>query len=321
VKLVLLFPGQGSQEIGMGADLGAAGLLAEASEALGEDLAAVVAGGPADQLTRTLYAQPAVVAVSLAALHALRAAAAERGIELDPLAVAGHSVGELAAMAAAGAFDEATILRLVVERARAMERACVEVQGGMAAVLGLEAEAVEQACRTAAEATGEVAEPANYNASHQIVIAGTLAALEAAGAEAQRLGARGVVPLKVAGPFHTSLMRGAAETFAPFVHSVHVAPPPTPVVLNFSAQETRDPAQLREELCLQVAQPVRWAQTMTRCVELGAEAFVELGPGQVLSGLARRAARGVPTFNVQDRASLESTLESLATLQSAVPVR
>ena len=301
----------------MGADLGAGTLFAEASRALGEDLAAVVHGGPADRLTRTLYAQPAVVAVSLAALRALRAAAAERGFGLDTVAVAGHSVGELAAMAAAGAFDEASILRLVVERARAMERACVEVQGGMSAVLGLETDAVEHACRTATAATGEVVEPANYNAPNQVVIAGTVAALHAAGMEAQRLGARGVVALKVAGPFHSSLMRGAAEAFAPFVHAGQVISPRTPVVVNVSARETRDPATLREELCLQVAQPVRWAQTMARCVELGAEAFIEVGPGQVLSGLARRAARGVPTYNVQDRASLEATVEALAGMHAA----
>ena len=322
MKVVLLFPGQGAQYVGMGAELrscdpAAAAIFEQASCALGFDLADVCEHGPADVLTRTLYAQPAVVATSLAALAALGHALERQGLLLDLLTVAGHSVGELAAMAAAGAFDVASIMHLVAARARAMERACLEVAGGMAAVLGLEAERVADACRAAMSATGETVEPANYNAPDQVVIAGTRRALAAAAQELERMGARRVLPLNVAGPFHTPLMRPAAVEFAGHLRSAEVRPPHTSIVLNGTGREATAPAALRAELAAQVAAPVQWARSMARCAELGVEAFIEVGPGQVLSGLARRAARGVPTFNVQDEASLEATLNGL-TLRSVV---
>jgi len=326
VKLVLLFPGQGAQYVGMGAELraacpDAARVFEQASEALGIDLVALCERGPAESLTRTLYAQPAVVATSLAALAAFRATVAQCGLSITPVAVAGHSVGELTAIAASGACDVPTILRLVAERARAMERACAEHDSGMAAVLGLEEAAVRDACAAASAQTGEPVEVANYNAPDQLVIAGTARALSQASEEVQRRGARRVVPLKVAGAFHTSLMRGAAAAFAPHVRMAPLQPPQVPVVLNTSGQEVTSAEALRVELEAQIASPVRWAQSMARCAELGAEVFVELGPGQVLSGLARRVVRGAQTLNVQDTASLAATLDALERLGARWPAR
>jgi [acyl-carrier-protein] S-malonyltransferase len=319
MRLIWLFPGQGAQYVGMGAELRAASpdaadVFDAAGEALGYDLAALCAIGPAETLGRTLHAQPAVVATSLAALAALRAAARRRNLDLQPCAVAGHSVGELAAMAASEAFDVATILRLVAARARAMEDVCAVASGGMAAVLGLDEGQVVQACAVAAAQTQEAAAVANFNAPDQLVVAGTARGLAVATAESERRGARRVVPLKVAGAFHTPLMQPAVAAFAPAVRAADARPARVPVILNTSARDATQPDELRTELERQLALPVRWSQTMARCAALKPDAFVELGPGQVLSGLARRAVRGVPTLNVQDAASLEATLEALACL-------
>ncbi len=319
MRLALLFPGQGAQYVGMGQDLLEAGaeVFEAASEALGTSVVELCRDGPLERLTRTLHAQPAVVAVSLAALSALRRESAARDIPLEPVVAAGHSVGELAAISAADGLDLETTFRLVVERATVMDRACAELNGGMAAVIGLEAALADQACRTAAAQSGEVVEAANFNAADQTVIAGSVAGLAAASAEATRLGARRVIPLKVAGPFHTSLMQGAADAFATRVRLAEFREARITVVLNGSAREATSPDALREELAVQIARPVRWADSMARVAALGIDAAVELGPGQVLSGLARRLLPGTPTLNLQDRATLTTTLYALARLRDA----
>jgi [acyl-carrier-protein] S-malonyltransferase len=322
IRLVLLFPGQGTQHVGMAADLaGARRLWEDASPLLDEDLAEACLSGPPETLTRTLFAQPAIVGASLAAAAALFDALGERRVQTQVIAVAGHSVGELAAMSVAGAFDASTAMHLVVERARTMERACTGNVGGMAAVLGLPAAAVEQACEEAAAEAGEVVEPANYNAADQVVIAGTPAALQAASRAADRLGARRVLPLKVAGPFHSSLMREAAAEFGAIVRQTDMRSARTPVVLNGSARAATTADELRAELEVQIARPVRWSESMARCAELGVDAFVELGPGQTLSGLAKRAVPGVRVFSIQDQASLAVALDGLQHVRSLTAVR
>jgi [acyl-carrier-protein] S-malonyltransferase len=255
----------------------------------------------------------------LAALGAVRQLAAERGLELRPVAVAGHSVGELAAMAAVAVFDTPTVLRLVVARARAMEAACAGLDGGMTAILGLDAAAAEAACASGRAESGEQVAVANYNAPDQFVIAGTAAGLAATAQAAQRLGAKRLVPLKVAGPFHTALMADAAAAFAPYVRRAEIRPATAPVILNVSAQPATEPHALRAELEQHIAAPVRWSQGVARSAELGVDAFLELGPGQVLSGLAKRQAKGVPTLSVQDTAGIGPALDVLARLAAEAP--
>lgn len=308
--LALVFPGQGSQAVGMGKDLAdrfpeARAALEEADQVLGFPLTRLCFEGPEEELRRTENTQPAILAVSIAALRALEARAS-----LSPAMAAGHSLGEYSALVAAGAIAYPDALRAVRARGGFMQAAVPERVGAMAAVLGLDAAAVEQACAEAAQ--GEVVSPANLNGPDQTVISGHAGAVERAAALCKQRGARRVLPLPVSAPFHCSLMEPAAKRMAAVLERLPVAAPRFPVVSNATAEPNADPGRVRALLLEQITAPVRWSESVRRMIAAGVDRFVELGPGQVLAGLVRRISRDVRVVSVQDAASLESSLEVLA---------
>lgn len=260
----------------------ARGWFALADRVTGQPISRLCAEGPLDRLTETDIAQPAVVVTSLAALTVLR-----EQIEFEPAAVAGHSVGEFAAYVAADVLDAADALRLVGVRAQAMAEACKSVDGSMAAVIGLDELALRAACSEACLEDSQV-EVANLNAPGQLVVSGARDAIGRVSQTARARGARRLLPLNVGGPFHSVYMRPAAEALSRALEQVQFRSASVPVVLNASAEATQAPARLRHELAVQVYSPVRWVETLQRLSALGCDQFLEVGPGQILSGLVRR---------------------------------
>jgi [acyl-carrier-protein] S-malonyltransferase len=284
-----------------------------ADRVTGLPISSLCADGPKEALTQTDVAQTAIVVTSLAA-----AAVLEETLGAPPpsvLAVAGHSVGELTALCWAGALDLETTLRLVCDRGRLMGRDSAASNGTMAAVLGLEEARLDEICREAstAEATVQIA---NVNAPGQIVLSGERRAIEAASKLALAAGARRVLPLAVGGPFHSRYMEAASRDFGTLVRSARFTAPRVPVVLNTSAQPTTDPRAIAEELAVQIVSPVRWEATLHRLAGLGCSTFVELGPGQVLTGLVRRT---LPEAQATSAGTAESIAE-MARLWSPIVV-
>jgi [acyl-carrier-protein] S-malonyltransferase len=268
---------------------------AEADEALGEPLSRLVWDGPEASLMLTENTQPAILTASIAAYRVLEA----EGLAGAAAFVAGHSLGEYSAHVAAGTFSFADAIRTVRQRGRFMQEAVPVGTGAMAAILGLDEAKVMQACVDAAE--GEIVSPANLNGAGQVVIAGARAAVERAGARAKELGAKRVVPLAVSAPFHCSLMKPAEDRLAPILRSIKTHTPRIPVVANVDAAPTRDGASAVEALIRQVSSAVRWEESVRRLASEGVTAYVEVGPGNVLSGLIRKihkeagvAAAGAP---------------------------
>jgi len=275
----------------------------EADAALGEELSRMIFEGPEDQLTLTENAQPAILAVSIAAYRLLES----RG--LTPDYVAGHSLGEYSANVAAGTFAFADALSVVRRRGRYMQEAVPVGQGAMAAILGLDAAAVAQACQEAAQ--GDVVSPANLNGAGQVVIAGSRAAVERAGVRAKALGARRVVPLPVSAPFHCALMKPAQERLAPELRALDAHDPRVPIVANVDAEPKRDARSAIEALVAQVSSPVRWEAVVRRLASEGITTYVEVGSGTVLSGLVRqihREATSVGFGSPDDLAAVESSI-------------
>jgi [acyl-carrier-protein] S-malonyltransferase len=267
-----------------------------------------IAHGPIETLTETRYAQPAVVATSLAGWVVLRERLDQAGVG-PPAFSAGHSVGEIAALVAAGVCTIETALQLVAHRSQLMEEACQQVEGTMAAVLGSEAGALGELCREASQATGTTVVLANLNAPDQLVVSGHRAAILWL---QEQHGARRVRLLKVGGPFHSPYMEPAAARFGRAVAEAELGVAQVPVVLNQTANPTTDPAALRQELTTQLAAPVRWADSLQTMATAGCDLFIAGGPGNVLSGLVRRTLPGARAINVSDASGLEQAVAALS---------
>jgi len=308
----LVFPGQGSQAVGMGKALAdaypeAAAVFAEVDDALGEKLSAIIFDGPADALTLTRNTQPALMAVSIAALRALTA---NGPLPSSITYLAGHSLGEYAALAAAGSLTLADTARLLRLRGEAMQRAVPPGEGAMAAILGLDAAAVREAAAEGS-APGELCELANDNGGGQIVISGHKAAVERAQAAAKAKGAKRTVPLPVSGPFHSSLMAPAAREMADVLASVAIVAPSVPVVANVTARPHEGPDAIRQRLVEQITGTVRWQESVAWMSGAGVTRFVEVGAGKVLSGLVKRISPEAEAATVgtpEDVAAVAPTL-------------
>jgi [acyl-carrier-protein] S-malonyltransferase len=294
MSIAFVFPGQGSQTVGMGKALAdafapARQIFAEVDDALGEKLSAIIWDGPADALTLTENAQPALMAMSLAVVRVLEA---EAGLDLkrDAKFVAGHSLGEYSALAAAGALSLADAARLLRTRGRAMQKAVPVGTGAMAALIGLD---LDQVVAVAAEAAqGQVCQAANDNGGGQIVVSGDKAAVERAAAIAKAKGAKRAIILPVSAPFHCSLMQPAADVMAQALAAVAIKAPAVPLVANVLARAISDPAEIVRRLVEQVTGTVRWRECVSFMAGEGVTTFYELGAGKVLSGLGKRIAEG-----------------------------
>jgi [acyl-carrier-protein] S-malonyltransferase len=307
--IAFVFPGQGAQKVGMGKALADAfpvcrETFEEADAALGEALSTLCFAGPEDRLQLTENTQPAILAVSVAACRL----AESRGVR--PAFAAGHSLGEYSAHVAAGTLSFADALRTVRRRGQYMQQAVPVGEGAMAAILGLDADAVAAACRdAAAETPGRVVSPANINAPGQVVIAGHHDAVARAGALAKEKGAKRVIPLAVSAPFHCALMKPAEERLAPELRALTAKDPSIPVVANVDAEPKRDVRSAIEALVQQVSSPVRWDGVVRRLIAEGVTRFVELGPGTVLAGLIRKIDRSVTVVSVEDPEGVSALTE------------
>lgn len=310
MALAFVFPGQGSQSIGMSSDLAekfnvVKHTYEDASDALGYDLWQMVCSGPEEELNKTQNTQPAMLCAGVAVWRAWH----EQGGP-TPTMLAGHSLGEYSALVCAGAIDFSEAVRLVADRARFMQAAVPEGEGAMAAILGLEDDAVKALCEQAAN--GQVLSPVNFNSPGQVVIAGSADAVDRAVAQAGDVGAKRAVKLPVSVPSHCSLMHEAAENMADRLNEVTINKPEIPVLHNVNVQTENDEQSIRNLLVQQIENPVRWVETVSKIADQGAKTIIECGPGRVLFGLNKRITKEAKTVPVFDTNSLETALEKLA---------
>jgi len=304
-KTAFIFPGQGSQHVGMGTTLAesypeARHVFDEAASVLGSDLIAAIENGPKPVLNDTRCAQPGLLTASIAAYVCL----IERGLRPD--AVAGHSLGEYSALVAADAFDLSTGLEMVQRRAQLMGAAAEMCDGSMMAVMGLSLDAVRDVIEKAHSAG--IVEIANLNCPGQIVISGEVDALDAARRVAEEAGAKRVVELKVSGPFHSSLMKSASEMFEDYLKQCEISVPQVAFVPNVTGRVTSDPEEIRFLLGMQIYRSVLWEDSVRHLIEFGCDRFVEVGPGKVLAGLMRRIDRDVDVISVGDPDGVEKAV-------------
>ena len=305
----LIFPGQGSQAIGMGVTLAEAfpsarAVLQEVDDALGQPLSKLMAEGPEVDLTSTENAQPAIMAVSLATFRVLE----EAGLKVtDAVCVAGHSLGEYSALTAAGTFTVAEAAKLLRIRGNAMQAAVPAGKGGMVAIIGPDFDAVEEIVREArARGIGEVIEIANQNSTNQTVISGSARGMEIAIEVAKEKGAKRALPLPVSAPFHCSMMQPAAEKMRVALAAIDLKAPAVPLIANVTAERASDPAFIRDLLVQQVTGMVRWVDSVERMKALGVTRVIEIGHGNVLTGLIKRIAPEIATVNIASPADLDT---------------
>ncbi|HHX8487472.1 TPA: ACP S-malonyltransferase [Vibrio diabolicus] len=303
-KFAIVFPGQGSQAVGMLAELGeqydvVKQTFAEASDALGYDLWALVQNGPAEDLNETFRTQPALLASSVAIWRVWQ----ELGLE-QPANLAGHSLGEYSALVCAGVIDFKEAIKLVELRGKLMQEAVPAGTGAMYAIIGLADDAIAKACEDAAQ--GEVVSPVNFNSPGQVVIAGSKDAVERAGALCKEAGAKRALPLPVSVPSHCALMKPAAEKLAVALESIEFNSPQLSVINNVDVVAETDPAKIKDALVRQLHSPVRWTETVELMHEQGVEQLLELGPGKVLTGLTKRIVKTLTAAAVNDVASLDA---------------
>ncbi|KWU01838.1 MAG: ACP S-malonyltransferase [Vibrio toranzoniae] len=303
-KFAIVFPGQGSQAIGMLADLGeqydvVKQTFSEASEALGYDLWALVQDGPVENLNETFRTQPALLTASVAIWRVWQ----ELGLE-QPVNLAGHSLGEYSALVCAGVIDFKEAIKLVELRGQLMQEAVPAGVGAMYAIIGLDDEAIAKACEDAAQ--DEVVSPVNFNSPGQVVIAGNKAAVERAGALCKEAGAKRALPLPVSVPSHCALMKPAADKLAVALEALEFNAPALPVINNVDVIAETDPAKIKDALVRQLYNPVRWTEGVQAMNEQGVEKLLELGPGKVLTGLTKRIVKTMTAAAVNDTASLEA---------------
>ncbi len=311
-RIAFVFPGQGSQKVGMGRDFAERyprlieRYFAPADAILGFGLTDLCFNGPDDELVQTQNTQPAIFAVSMAILDVLR----ERGVE--PAAAAGHSLGEYSALVCAGVLRFEDALRLVRRRGELMAAVNRKTPGAMAAIIGLPPERIEEICRIAGEEGGGVVEPANYNTPEQTVISGEAGPVERASALAKEAGAARVVPLQVGAPFHCSLMNELGEEFAAELDRYPFADPRLPVVANVTGDWVRTADEVKDALRRQVAGAVRWSDSMRRLAGAGYDTFIEAGPGRALTGMSLKINPGLAAYGVEDTRRLDAALGKLA---------
>ena len=308
MTIAFVFPGQGSQAIGMlngfAGNPVVADTLAEASDAIGFDLGKLIADGPKDQLDLTTNTQPVMLASAVAFYRAWIAAGGAQ-----PALVAGHSLGEYSALVASGVIAFKDAVPLVRFRAQAMQEAVPVGQGGMAAILGLSDDDVRAACAEAAQ--GEIVEPVNFNAPAQVVIAGHKAAVERACEAAKAKGAKRALPLPVSAPFHSSLLKPASDRLRDYLANVNFSAPAIPLINNVDVAIVSDPAAIKDALVRQAASPVRWVESVQKMAAGGVTRVIECGPGKVLTGLVKRISGDLAADAIVDQASLDALLEAV----------
>ncbi|MDD3237679.1 MAG: ACP S-malonyltransferase [Candidatus Gastranaerophilales bacterium] len=308
-KLAVIFPGQGAQAIGMGLDIfnnspAAKNVFKTANKVLGRNISDICFEGPEDALKQTFNTQPAILAVEIAALEALK-----EKTSLNIEYTAGHSLGEYAAIYASGSIDLENAFKLIQKRAELMDKAATSTKGTMTAVLGLNKEKVEPVLNELN--TSGVVSVANFNSPEQIVITGEIDAVNEASTALKEAGARRVIPLAVSGAFHSPLMKDAAMEFATFVKSCEINNSNFPVLTNVDAKETTNKNDFLEKMPKQIYSSVYWTQTIQEMVKNGVDTIIEVGPGKVLAGLNKKIDSSITTYNIYDMPSLEATIEAL----------